>query len=183
MKNYKPAMSFGTAVAAGGPNRLRGAADAPGAVPAHPPGRPGSSGRRRPRAGHHLRDCRQALHRDGGADRLAAPAPLPANGSQRRGGRHRPPRRGPAIVRHSAGDHGLGLSISLEALTGPDTPYNKPFTTNGIACTTASAISAILGIRDPDAMGEQDAERVERIHLLLAMYNALQPGVVALAGW
>ncbi len=70
-----------------------------------------------------------------------------------------------------------------EALTGSDTPYNKPFTTNGIACTTASAISAILGIRDPDAMGEEDAERVKRIHLLLAMYNALQPGVFALSGW
>ncbi len=35
------------------------------------------------------------------------------------------------------------------ALTGPDKRYNLPFTTNGIACTTASAISAILGIADP----------------------------------
>jgi trehalose synthase len=69
------------------------------------------------------------------------------------------------------------------ALTGPDAPYNRPFTTNGIACTTASAISAILGIRDPDAMSEDDVERVKRIHLLLAMYNAFQPGVFALSGW
>jgi trehalose synthase len=69
------------------------------------------------------------------------------------------------------------------ALTGPDTPYNRPFTTNGIACTTASAISAIVGIRDPDAMPDDDVERVKRIHLLLAMYNAFQPGVFALSGW
>ena len=70
-----------------------------------------------------------------------------------------------------------------EALTGPDTPYNRPFTQNGIACTTASAIAAILRIRDPDAMGEAEIDVVRGIHLLLAMYNALQPGVFALSGW
>jgi trehalose synthase len=69
------------------------------------------------------------------------------------------------------------------ALAGPDTRYNRPFTTNGIACTTASAISAILRIPDPDAMSDEDVERVKRIHLLLAMYNAFQPGVFALSGW
>ena len=69
------------------------------------------------------------------------------------------------------------------ALTGPGISYNLPFTTNGIACTTASAISAILGIPDPDAMSDEDLERVKRIHLLLAMYNAFQPGVFALSGW
>jgi trehalose synthase len=69
------------------------------------------------------------------------------------------------------------------ALTGIDTPYNRPFTTNGIACTTASAISAILDIPDPEAMSDDDVERVKRIHLLLAMYNAFQPGVFALSGW
>jgi trehalose synthase len=69
------------------------------------------------------------------------------------------------------------------ALTGPATRYNLPFTTNGIACTTASAISAILGIHDPDAMTDEDVERVKRSHLLLAMYNAFQPGVFALSGW
>jgi trehalose synthase len=69
------------------------------------------------------------------------------------------------------------------ALTGPGISYNRPFTTNGIACTTASAISAILGIPDPNAMSDEDLERVKRIHLLLAMYNAFQPGVFALSGW
>ncbi len=69
------------------------------------------------------------------------------------------------------------------ALTGPAISYNRPFTTNGIACTTASAISAILRIPDPDAMSDEDLEQVKRIHLLLAMYNAFQPGVFALSGW
>jgi trehalose synthase len=80
----------------------------------------------------------------------------------------------------------LAIRIRAEltaALAGPDVSYNRPFTTNGIACTTASAISAILGIRDPDAMSDEDVERVKRIHLLLAMYNAFQPGVFALSGW
>jgi trehalose synthase len=80
----------------------------------------------------------------------------------------------------------LALRIRGEltaALAGPDVSYNRPFTTNGIACTTASAISAILGIRDPDAMSDEDVERVKRIHLLLVMYNAFQPGVFALSGW
>jgi trehalose synthase len=69
------------------------------------------------------------------------------------------------------------------ALTGPDKRYNRPFTTNGIACTTASAISAILAIPDPGTMSDEDVERVKRMHLLLAMYNAFQPGVFALSGW
>jgi trehalose synthase len=32
-------------------------------------------------------------------------------------------------------------------------------------------------------MSDEDVERVKRIHLLLAMYNAFQPGVFALSGW
>lgn len=32
-----------------------------------------------------------------------------------------------------------------EKLTGPNAPYNRVFTTNGIACTTASLITATLG--------------------------------------
>ncbi|MFI7170307.1 maltose alpha-D-glucosyltransferase [Rhodococcoides fascians] len=70
-----------------------------------------------------------------------------------------------------------------DRLTGRWAPYNRTFTTNGIACTTASVITASLGIRDLDRMDEQDIETVKRAHLLLAMYNALQPGVFALSGW
>ncbi|MEH6793347.1 maltose alpha-D-glucosyltransferase [Rhodococcus sp. 06-1460-1B] len=70
-----------------------------------------------------------------------------------------------------------------DRLTGRWAPYNRTFTTNGIACTTASVITASLGIRDLDRMDDRDIETVKRAHLLLAMYNALQPGVFALSGW
>ncbi|MDN5933358.1 MAG: maltose alpha-D-glucosyltransferase, partial [Pseudonocardia sp.] len=70
-----------------------------------------------------------------------------------------------------------------ERLTGPDAPYNLIFTTNGIACTTATVIAATLGITDLDTIGETETARIIRVHLLLAMFNALQPGVFALSGW
>ena len=60
-------------------------------------------------------------------------------------------------------------------------PYNLVFTTNGIACTTATVIAATLGITDLDAI--EDIDPIRRAHLLLAMFNALQPGVFALSGW
>jgi trehalose synthase len=68
-------------------------------------------------------------------------------------------------------------------LTGPDRPYNELFTTNGIACTSATVAAAALGIRDLDDIDHDLLERVRRAHLLLAMYNAWQPGVFALSGW
>ena len=44
-------------------------------------------------------------------------------------------------------------------------------------------ISAVLGIRGLDEIGDDEIERIKRAHLLLAMFNALQPGVFALSGW
>jgi trehalose synthase len=55
--------------------------------------------------------------------------------------------------------------------------------TNGVACTTASMAAAALGIRDLTQIDETQAAAIQRAHLLLAMYNALQPGVFALSGW
>ena len=78
----------------------------------------------------------------------------------------------------------LGESVRTdltEQLTGPDAPYNLVFTTNGIACTSATVIAATLGLTDLDHI--EDIERIRRAHLLLAMFNALQPGVFALSGW
>jgi len=66
-------------------------------------------------------------------------------------------------------------------LTGPSAPYNRIFTTNGIACTTATVIAATLGVVDLDDI--TDVDPIRRAHLLLAMFNALQPGVFALSGW
>jgi len=68
-----------------------------------------------------------------------------------------------------------------ETLVGVD--YNKVFTTNGIACTTATVIAATLGIRSLDEITDDHVPEIMRVHLLLAMFNALQPGVFALSGW
>jgi trehalose synthase len=70
-----------------------------------------------------------------------------------------------------------------EALTGPRAPYNLVFTTNGIACTTASIATAVLGMSDLSALLPADVDAVRSVHLLLAAFNALQPGVFALSGW
>jgi trehalose synthase len=70
-----------------------------------------------------------------------------------------------------------------EALTGDRAPYNLLFTDNGVACTTTSVITAALGIKDIQQISAQQIEQVKRAHLLLAMFNAWQPGVFALSGW
>jgi trehalose synthase len=70
-----------------------------------------------------------------------------------------------------------------DGLTGPGKAYNRRFTQNGIACTTSTVIAATLGIEDLSAIGEAERERIKDVHLLLAMFNALQPGVFALSGW
>jgi trehalose synthase len=69
----------------------------------------------------------------------------------------------------------------LNQLTGPKAPYNQVFTTNGIASTTATVVAASLGITELDEI--HDIDPIRRAHLLLAMFNALQPGVFALSGW
>ncbi|WP_449440851.1 maltose alpha-D-glucosyltransferase [Pseudomonas migulae] len=70
-----------------------------------------------------------------------------------------------------------------ERLAGEHAPYNLKFVTNGVSCTTASIITAALGIRDLDAITAADIQQIRQIHVLLVMYNAMQPGVFALSGW
>jgi trehalose synthase len=70
-----------------------------------------------------------------------------------------------------------------ERLTGDNAPYNLRFVTNGVACTTASVIAAALNIRDLSTLTEEQKRQIQRVHLLLVMYNAFQPGVFALSGW
>lgn len=70
-----------------------------------------------------------------------------------------------------------------ERLAGKDAPYNLKFVTNGVSCTTVSIITAALGIRDLDAITQADIARIRQVHLLLLMFNAMQPGIVALSGW
>jgi trehalose synthase len=71
----------------------------------------------------------------------------------------------------------------IERLTGEAAPYNAIFTTNGIASTTATMIAAALGYPDITNLSQAQVEKIRQAHLLLAMFNAWQPGVFALSGW
>jgi trehalose synthase len=67
-------------------------------------------------------------------------------------------------------------------LIGDRVPYNLKFG-EGVASTTATIITSALGIKDISKLKKKDIEQIERLHLLLAFYNAFQPGVFALSGW
>jgi trehalose synthase len=67
-------------------------------------------------------------------------------------------------------------------LLGNDAPYNLKFG-DGVASTTATIITAALGIKYISKPTGADVEKIKRVHLLLAFYNAFQPGVFALSGW
>jgi trehalose synthase len=71
----------------------------------------------------------------------------------------------------------------IERLTGEAAPYNAIFTTNGIASTIATIIAAALGYTDLTNLSQAQIEKIKQAHLLLAMFNAWQPGVFALSGW
>jgi len=67
-------------------------------------------------------------------------------------------------------------------LMGRAAPYNLE-AANGVSCTTATVAVAALGIRDTSHLTDAQRRDIQRAHLLLAMYNAMQPGVFALSGW
>jgi trehalose synthase len=67
-------------------------------------------------------------------------------------------------------------------LIGNNAPYNLKFG-DGISSTTATIITATLGIKDISRLTTAQVDKIKRIHLLLAFYNAYQPGVFALSGW
>jgi trehalose synthase len=82
--------------------------------------------------------------------------------------------------------HELAVTIRqelLDHLTGDAAPYNATFTQNGIASTTATIIAASLDITSVAKLTREQVEQIKQAHLLLAMFNALQPGVFALSGW
>jgi trehalose synthase len=70
-----------------------------------------------------------------------------------------------------------------DRLTGDAAPYNLIFSTNGIASTTSTVIAASLGYSSIDNLTDHQIHRIRQAHLLLAMFNALQPGVFSLSGW
>jgi trehalose synthase len=71
----------------------------------------------------------------------------------------------------------------IDRLTGESAPYNLIFTTNGIASTTGTVIAAALGYARIDNLSDEQIHRIRQAHLLLVMFNSLQPGVFSLSGW
>ena len=71
----------------------------------------------------------------------------------------------------------------IDRLTGESAPYNLIFTTNGIASTTGTVIAAALGYARIDNLSDEQIHRIRQAHLLLAMFNSLQPGVFSISGW
>src|SRR5215467_4988362 len=67
-------------------------------------------------------------------------------------------------------------------LMGPAAPYNLK-ASNGISCTTVTVAAAALGMRDLGQLTDAQRHDIQRAHLLLALFNAMQPGVFALSGW
>jgi trehalose synthase len=67
-------------------------------------------------------------------------------------------------------------------LLAPAAPYNLK-AANGVSCTSATIAAAALGIHDVTRLTEPQRQEIQRAHLLMAMYNAMQPGVFALSGW
>jgi trehalose synthase len=61
-------------------------------------------------------------------------------------------------------------------------PYNLKFG-DGVASTSATVAAAAMGIRDISALTPAQVSGIRQRHLLLAFYNAMQPGVFALSGW
>lgn len=82
--------------------------------------------------------------------------------------------------------HELAVAVRqdlLDHLAGDAAPYNSTFTQNGIASTTATIIAASLDFTSVTNLTPEQVEQIKQAHLLLAMFNALQPGVFALSGW
>ena len=69
-----------------------------------------------------------------------------------------------------------------DRLIGAAAPYNLK-AANGVSCTTVTVAAAALGVRDISRLTDAQRRDIQRAHLLVAMYNAMQPGVFALSGW
>ncbi len=65
---------------------------------------------------------------------------------------------------------------------GEKAPYNK-LSGNGLCTTSAGYCAAAVGVKDINNITADEKEKIKKAHLLLAMYNAMQPGVFALSGW
>jgi trehalose synthase len=74
----------------------------------------------------------------------------------------------------------VGEMESLAA--GEAAPYNK-LSGNGLCTTYAGFCAATFGIKNPYDMTDEEKELVKKGHLLMAFFNAMQPGIFAISGW
>ena len=54
---------------------------------------------------------------------------------------------------------------------------------DGVATTMVGFIAAALHIKDPYNATAEEKEKIKKAHLLVAMANAMQPGVFSLSAW
>jgi trehalose synthase len=68
---------------------------------------------------------------------------------------------------------------------GDAAPYNLLYRPgkDGVATTYCGFIAAALGIRDLQEIAPKQKEEIKRGHLLMAFFNAMQPGVFSLSSW
>ena len=76
----------------------------------------------------------------------------------------------------------LVINQMKESILTVKTPFIK-FSGNGMCTTFAGLCATALGIRDIYNMTDSQVGMVTKGHLLMAMYNAMQPGVFACSGW
>lgn len=89
---------------------------------------------------------------------------------------------------HGKKETGLSLRKIIikelrEKILAKHATYNLEFTENGVACTTGTVIASILGYDDVLNLNEEQVDAIKKLHVLLAMFNAWQPGVFAVSGW
>jgi trehalose synthase len=70
-----------------------------------------------------------------------------------------------------------------DKIMGSEASCIREFTNLGFCGTLAGFAAAALEIPDPYNMTPSQKSEVQRLHLLAATFNAMQPGVFALSGW
>jgi trehalose synthase len=77
------------------------------------------------------------------------------------------------------------LNEMRAGVAGDAAPFNKLYRTeqDGIATTFAGFIAPALGIKDPYHASPDQVAMIRRGHVLVAMANAMQPGVFGMSAW
>lgn len=74
------------------------------------------------------------------------------------------------------------IKEAKDVVLGSHAPYNLD-SGNGLCTTLLGVCAAAFQVKDPYNMTPEEKETVTQAHLLMAMFNAMQPGVFAISGW